>query len=183
MPCMTETDAPKSAAAASPRSPLEAERDARDRARRRAFWARMTWLAAGLGAWNVLFFAAHLWFSLWWLGLFGNFVLAVLIAERVSHVVPLGRRSLYEGMLAFGFPAMALVAWQLIVDAGILSATWFPQPTRIAQALWDFNDGLPSADAETAHTYPKPGEYRVTLVVWDGSGRGARAEKRIRIEP
>jgi ABC-type nitrate/sulfonate/bicarbonate transport system permease component len=25
----------------------------------------------------------------------------------------------------------------LIVDAGILNATWFPQPTRIAQALWD----------------------------------------------
>jgi ABC-type nitrate/sulfonate/bicarbonate transport system permease component len=32
---------------------------------------------------------------------------------------------------------VALVAWQMIVDAGILNPLWFPQPTRIAQALWD----------------------------------------------
>jgi len=32
---------------------------------------------------------------------------------------------------------VALIAWQLIVDAGILNPLWFPQPTRIAQALWE----------------------------------------------
>ncbi len=41
-------------------------------------------------AWNALFFLGGLWFPLWWLGLFGDFVLAVLIAERVGRVVPLG---------------------------------------------------------------------------------------------
>ncbi len=134
---MTEPDAQKSPAAAGPQGPIEAESEARDRARKRAIWARMRWLAVALGAWNALFFAAGLWFPLWWLGLFGDFVLAVLIAERASHLVPPRRRALYEGTLAFGFPALALVAWQLIVDAGILSATWFPQPTKIARALWD----------------------------------------------
>ena len=44
---------------------------------------------------------------------------------------------LYERTLAFSFPLLALIAWQLIVDAGILSPLWFPQPTRIAKALWD----------------------------------------------
>ena len=39
--------------------------------------------------------------------------------------------------LAFGFPLLALIAWQLIVDAGILNPLWFPQPTKIAKALWD----------------------------------------------
>jgi ABC-type nitrate/sulfonate/bicarbonate transport system permease component len=51
--------------------------------------------------------------------------------------VPLAHRKLYERTLAFGFPVVALVAWQMIVDAGILNPLWFPQPTRIAQALWD----------------------------------------------
>jgi PKD repeat protein len=54
---------------------------------------------------------------------------------------------------------------------------------KIAQVLWDFNDGLPATEPETTHTYAKPGAYRVTLVVWDEAGRGARAEKRIAVEP
>jgi hypothetical protein len=54
---------------------------------------------------------------------------------------------------------------------------------RIAHVLWDFNDGLPASKPETTHTYAKPGAYRVTLVVWDETGRGARAEKRIEIRP
>ncbi len=61
----------------------------------------------------------------------------VLIAERVGRIVPARRRRVYERTLALGFPVLALIAWQLIVDAGILSPMWFPQPTRIAQALWD----------------------------------------------
>jgi len=54
---------------------------------------------------------------------------------------------------------------------------------KIARALWDFNEGLPSPEAEATHTFAKPGEYRVTLVAWDDSGRGARSEKKIRVEP
>jgi PKD repeat protein len=54
---------------------------------------------------------------------------------------------------------------------------------KIAQALWDFNDGLPATGPEATHTFAKPGAYRVTLVVWDEAGRGARTEKRIQVEP
>jgi hypothetical protein len=54
---------------------------------------------------------------------------------------------------------------------------------KIAQALWDFNDGLPAAEPEASHAFAKPGEYRVTLVAWDDTGRGARAERRVRVEP
>jgi ABC-type nitrate/sulfonate/bicarbonate transport system permease component len=100
---------------------------------RRAIWA----LLAALTAWNGLFFLAGLWQPLWWAGLFGEFVLIAVLAERVGRLVPARRRSAYEKTLAFGFPVLALIAWQLIVDAGILSETWFPQPTRIAAALWE----------------------------------------------
>ncbi|MDX9859625.1 MAG: ABC transporter permease [Rhodospirillales bacterium] len=122
---------PAVAGAADPESQV------RRRAGRALFWRGMAWLIGAAVAWNAVFFASGLWFPLWWLGLFGEFVLAVLIAERVGRVVPLRGRRAYERTLAFGFPVMALVAWQLIVDAGILSPTWFPQPTRIAQALWE----------------------------------------------
>ena len=53
----------------------------------------------------------------------------------------------------------------------------------IAQVLWDFNDGLPAAEPDATHTFAKPGAYRVTLVVWDEAGRGARVEKRIQVVP
>ena len=94
-------------------------------------------IVAGLLAWNGVLWAFALWRPLWWLALLGNFVAVVLLAERVGRIVPVRRRRIFERTLAFGFPVLALIAWQLIVDAGILSPTWFPQPTRIAQALWD----------------------------------------------
>jgi NitT/TauT family transport system permease protein len=94
-------------------------------------------LAAAALLWNGALAAAGLWRPLWWAALFGDFVLAVLAAERIGRVVPPRGRGLYEKTLAFGFPLAALVAWQLIVDAGILDSTFFPQPTKIAAALWD----------------------------------------------
>jgi NitT/TauT family transport system permease protein len=93
--------------------------------------------AIALLVWNGLLHLVGLWRPWWWLALAGNFVLLVVIAERVGRNVPPVRRKLYERTLAFGFPLLALIAWQLIVDAGILNPLWFPQPTRIAQALWD----------------------------------------------
>jgi NitT/TauT family transport system permease protein len=93
--------------------------------------------AVVLVVWNGGLDLAGLWGRWWWLALLGNFVLLVMIAERIGRVVPLTYRKLYERTLAFGFPVVALIAWQLIVDAGILNPLWFPQPTRIAQALWD----------------------------------------------
>ena len=85
---------------------------------------------------GVLYFTG-LWRPLWWLALLADFVLIVMAAEKIGRGVPPARRKLYERTLAFGFPLLALVAWQLIVDAGILNPLWFPQPTRIAKALWD----------------------------------------------
>jgi len=87
--------------------------------------------------WNAVLYFDSLWRPLWWLALTGNFVLLVVVAERVGRSVPPKHRKLYERALAFGFPLLALIAWQLIVDAGILNPLWFPQPTRIATALWD----------------------------------------------
>src|SRR4029079_7220785 len=86
---------------------------------------------------NAVLYFADLWRPLWWLALTGNFVLLVIGAERVGRSVPPAHRKLYERTLAFGFPFLAVVAWQLIVDAGILNPLWFPQPTKIAAALWD----------------------------------------------
>ncbi len=41
--------------------------------------------------------------------------------------------------------------------------------------LWDLGDGPPQTVPETQWTYQRPGEYQVALVVWDTTGRGARA--------
>ncbi|HVV94039.1 MAG TPA: ABC transporter permease [Hyphomicrobiales bacterium] len=104
-------------------------------------WRSLLGPLTALAAWNALFFGAALWRPAWWLGLAGEFVLIVMAAERVGRRVPPRGRRLYERSLAFGFPVLVLVAWQLIVDANILSPMWFPPPTRIAAALWDLATG------------------------------------------
>src|SRR5690606_4949840 len=38
---------------------------------------------------------------------------------------------------------------------------------------WDFGDGNTSTEANPTHTYTENGEYRVTLVVTDSTGRSA----------
>ncbi|MCW5692661.1 MAG: ABC transporter permease [Pseudolabrys sp.] len=100
-------------------------------------WATILLLAAIFVAGNAALYLTGLWRPLWWLALLADFVLIVMAAEQIGRRVPPARRKLYERTLAFGFPLLALVAWQLIVDAGILNPLWFPQPTRIAKALWD----------------------------------------------
>ena len=52
---------------------------------------------------------------------------------------------------------------------------------QIAERLWDFGHGIPEVTAEPKHTYERLGKYRVTLIVWDKAGRGARAEKTIEV--
>lgn len=121
--------------ALSDTAPPVAGRASDDKARRALIGA--AWFGLALAAWNAVMLAAGLWHPLWWAGLLGNFVLLVLIAERVGRVVAPHWRKTYERTLAFGFPVVAIAAWQMIVDADILSPLWFPQPTRIAQALWE----------------------------------------------
>ena len=97
----------------------------------------IAWPAAALVAFNAALAAFGLWRSWAWLALFASFVLLVMIAERIGREVPLRRRTAYERTLAFGFPVLLLAVWQFAGDFGLLNPTWFPQPTRIAQALWD----------------------------------------------
>jgi hypothetical protein len=53
----------------------------------------------------------------------------------------------------------------------------------IRQVLWDFNDGIPATEAVATHTYSRAGEYRVTLLIWDMAGRGARTETWVKVSP
>jgi hypothetical protein len=57
-----------------------------------------------------------------------------------------------------------------------------PRRTR-PQASWDLNHGIPALVAEPEYTYQAPGDYRVILIVWDGAGRGAGAEKTVHVLP
>jgi hypothetical protein len=50
-------------------------------------------------------------------------------------------------------------------------------------AMWDFGEGIPVVGNEVKHTYEKPGEYTVTVIVWSKAGRGARTEKAVRVLP
>ena len=54
---------------------------------------------------------------------------------------------------------------------------------EIVERLWDFNHGIAEVAANPQHTFDQPGKYRVTLVVWDAAGRGARAEKIVEVLP
>ena len=54
---------------------------------------------------------------------------------------------------------------------------------EIVERLWDFNHGIAEVVANPQHTFDRPGKYRVTLIVWDAAGRGARAEKIVEVLP
>lgn len=50
---------------------------------------------------------------------------------------------------------------------------------QIVERLWDFGQGIPEVTPTAKHTYPAPGRYRLTLIVWTAAGRGGRVEKTI----
>ena len=52
---------------------------------------------------------------------------------------------------------------------------------KIASRLWDLDDGPPATEPAVAHPYLRAGVYRVTLIVWDEAGRGARCEQSVRV--
>jgi PKD repeat protein len=56
-----------------------------------------------------------------------------------------------------------------------------PGSGEIVERLWDFNHGMAEVGAHPQHTFDRAGKYRVTLIVWDAAGRGARAEKTIEV--
>ena len=94
-------------------------------------------LIAAMAVLHAGLWAAGLWRSLAWPAIGASFVLLVLLCERVGRRVPLRRRALYERTLAFGFPVLVLAIWQAAGDSGLINPLWFPQPTRIAQGLWE----------------------------------------------
>ncbi len=54
----------------------------------------------------------------------------------------------------------------------------------VDHVLWDFGAGVPSSEPDPTFTYDRVGEYRVSLVVWDQTGRASLAPaKTIRILP
>lgn len=94
-------------------------------------------LALALVLWNLAATLLELWQALWWGILFVDFVLIVMLAERLEQRVAYKHQERFKLLLALGFPVLVLVTWELIVGAGILNPRWFPPPSRIAAALWD----------------------------------------------
>lgn len=78
-----------------------------------------------------------LWEPLWWAVLFVDFTLIVVFASRVEQRIGPNQQEAYKRVLAFGFPVLVLVAWELIVGAGILNPRWFPPPSATLRGLWD----------------------------------------------
>lgn len=100
-------------------------------------WLKSLLTLVGLIVFNGLLFAFGGWKKNWIVALTANFVGIALILEWMTAYVSARRLSAYERALAIGFPIAMLVAWELLVRGGVLSATWFPPPTKVAKALWD----------------------------------------------
>jgi hypothetical protein len=66
-------------------------------------------------------------------------------------------------------------------EAVRLSATAAPGSGEIIQTLWDLGAGPPVDGNAAEYAYSEPGEYLITLIVWDTAGRAARAEHRLTI--
>ena len=77
------------------------------------------------------------WQSYWWLVLFLNFVLLVILAERIESYLDIRSQNTYQKVLAFGCPILLVVTWELVVRAELLNPQWFPPPSKIVDALWD----------------------------------------------
>ena len=91
--------------------------------------------------WNVSLFILGAWSSFWVLGLGGNFVAIVILAERLGRYVPVRYARAYERCLALTFPLLLLLSWEMLVGAGILNPRWFPPPSKIVRALWNMAIG------------------------------------------
>lgn len=98
---------------------------------------RMTALVGSLAVWNAIVTLLGLWDAFWWGILAVSFGFVVMLAEEVETHLPARYHETYKKVLAFGFPILLLVTWELIVRAGILNPRWFRPPTTIGGALWE----------------------------------------------
>ena len=59
-----------------------------------------------------------------------------------------------------------------------------PGSEPIDHLLWDFGAGVPATESSPTFAYDRVGEYKVSLVVWDKTGRASLAPTQtIRILP
>ncbi len=86
---------------------------------------------------NVLALGLHFWQDYWALTLGTNLLLWVIIAERLGRFIPLRFKPLYDRALAFSFPVIILLSWEILVKTDVINARWFPAPSSILKALWD----------------------------------------------
>ena len=69
-------------------------------------------------------------------------------------------------------------------EPAVFRNTSQPGTEPIDHVLWDFGAGVPSTESSPTFTYERVGEYRVSLVVWDKTGRASLAPTRtIRVLP
>ncbi len=87
--------------------------------------------------WNLGLYILGAWATFWILGLSGNFIVVVMLAERLSTQIPVHYARAYERCLTLAFPVLLLLSWELLVKAGILNPRWFPPPSKIMSAFWD----------------------------------------------
>jgi NitT/TauT family transport system permease protein len=73
---------------------------------------------------------------LWHLILIIDFGLLVLLTRLASLLIPARHVALFEKGVAVAFPLVILFSWEMLVEAKILSAIWFPPPTKIIGAMW-----------------------------------------------
>jgi len=102
-----------------------------------AVWQRILIAVMVLALFNGLFVILGWWKEHWIVGIGVNFVGIVIILQWLTAYIPAYRLSTYERAVSIGFPIVMLIAWELLVKAEILSATWFPPPTRLVRALWE----------------------------------------------
>ena len=106
-------------------------------ARSLSTWQRGLLGVVALVVFNGVFAVFGLWEEHWLAGIGVDFVGIVLILQWFTAYIPAYRLPAYERTVSICFPIVMLVAWELLVKAGVLSATWFPPPTRVARALWE----------------------------------------------
>jgi ABC-type nitrate/sulfonate/bicarbonate transport system permease component len=100
-------------------------------------WQRGLLGVVALVLFNGAFVVFGLWEEHWLAGIGVDFVGIVLILQWLTAYIPSYRLAAYERVVSICFPIVMLIAWELLVKAGVLSATWFPPPTRVARALWE----------------------------------------------
>ena len=86
---------------------------------------------------DLALYITGLWQVVWGWAVLINFVLIVMIASQIGNHIPFKHKTLYDRMLAIGFPILLLLAWELSVALEMLKALWFPPPSRILVAIWD----------------------------------------------